>query len=421
MAISKVLHMKQAKSGYKAKHLANGLSYIMNPEKTGGGRYISGSGCIPENALAQMLETKRHFGKEDKRQGYHFIISFEEGEVTEENAFQVMGQFVEEYLGKDFEAVYAVHNDTDHIHGHLIFNSVRCTDGRKYDYPKGEWEYRIQPLVNRLCKEHGLSVLNMEEVEKKRKRRREGRKEEKALGSKISENGHRLYQDSQWDEVQEAEFFYIFIPYRNRHLTRHQKECFLRKYRAGKIHSNPKTREYKASCQALKRLQEEYLFWAEHGIQSRTDIQQAVRQAKERLQDIRVRKKKLAEEKRQYQEVFLLLEELEGCELEAELYQERYPEFSKEYQKYQKICSQLDELGVPLAEARRLELYFQTELDKLDNVRKELLKQKRIALRLEAKLCRQDLKQKEQDYLEKDHKGWGCRMTDRPEQSGRAH
>ena len=78
-------------------------------------------------ALSQMVDTKRHFGKLDKRQGYHFILSFEEDEVSEEEAFQVVGEFVTEFLGKDFEAVYAVHNDTDHIHGHIIFNSVRCT------------------------------------------------------------------------------------------------------------------------------------------------------------------------------------------------------------------------------------------------------------------------------------------------------
>ena len=173
MAITKILHMKQAKSGYMAKHLANGLKYIMDPDKTEGGRYVSGSNCIPENALAQMLETKRHFGKLDKRQGYHFIISFEEEDITEETAFEVVGQFVKEYLGPDFEAVYAIHNDTDHIHGHIIFNSVRCTNGYKYDCPKGEWEHRIQPLVNRLCEEHGLSTLDMEEVREK------GRNEEK--------------------------------------------------------------------------------------------------------------------------------------------------------------------------------------------------------------------------------------------------
>ena len=171
MAITKCLHMKQAKTGYPAKHLANGLRYIMNPEKTEHGRYVCGHNCIPEQALSQMVDTKRHFGKLDKRQGYHFILSFEEDEVSEEEAFQVVGEFVTEFLGKDFEAVYAVHNDTDHIHGHIIFNSVRCTTGYKYDYKNRDWENIIQPLTNRICKEHGLSVLDLEKVKEKRKQK----------------------------------------------------------------------------------------------------------------------------------------------------------------------------------------------------------------------------------------------------------
>lgn len=65
MAITKCLHMKQAKTGYPAKHLANGLRYIMNPEKTEHGRYVCGHNCIPEQALSQMVDTKRHFGKLD--------------------------------------------------------------------------------------------------------------------------------------------------------------------------------------------------------------------------------------------------------------------------------------------------------------------------------------------------------------------
>ena len=210
MAITKILHMKQAKSGYMAKHLANGLKYIMDPDKTEGGRYVSGSNCIPENALAQMLETKRHFGKLDKRQGYHFIISFEEEDITEETAFEVVGQFVKEYLGPDFEAVYTIHNDTDHIHGHIIFNSVRCTNGYKYDCPKGEWEHRIQPLVNRLCEEHGLSTLDMEEVREKRKKRREGIKEEPKKQKALSERNQRIKRDVD-RAVQDADTYEEFL------------------------------------------------------------------------------------------------------------------------------------------------------------------------------------------------------------------
>lgn len=410
MAISKMLHMKQAKSGYPAKHLANGLQYIMDSKKTGGGRYISGNGCIPENALAQMLETKRHFGKKDKRQAYHFILSFEKGEVTEETAFQVMGQFVEEYLGADYEAVYAVHNDTDHIHGHLIFNSVRCTDGRKYDYPKGEWEYRIQPLVNRLCKERGLSVLDMEAIKKKRERGGKRDVKKKVPGGTRAEGCYEFQSDLSRGEVRNTELFYIFIPYYNRHLTRHQKECFMRKYRAGKHTGHPKTRAYKASCQALKRLQEEYLFWSEHGIQTREDLLRTVGQAEERLTEIRARKKKLAAGKRQHQETFHLLKELEACEMEAELYQEGHPEFSKEYRQYQDICRKLEESGITLASARRLERDFQAESENLEAARRAAWKEKRIARRLEEKVCRKEERQKTRSDPERNYKGLSGRV-----------
>lgn len=452
MAITKILHMKQAKSGYMAKHLANGLKYIMDPDKTEGGRYVSSSNCIPENALAQMLETKRHFGKLDKRQGYHFIISFEEEDITEETAFEVVGQFVKEYLGPDFEAVYAIHNDTDHIHGHIIFNSVRCTNGYKYDCPKGEWEHRIQPLVNRLCEEHGLSTLDMEEVREKRKKRREGIKEEPKKQKALSERNQRIKRDvdravqdadtyeefleilgymgyelsgkkhlalreigaerarridlfgeeyteemlrcriekppvpAQQEDRKEAELLYIYIPYRNRHLTRHQKECFIRKYRAGKIHKSSTSWEYKSSLQALKRLQEEYIFWAEHDIRSIEGLSDAKMAASERMKEVREKKRELEEEKKPYQAVLHLLEELEPLQMEAELYKEGYPEFSGEFLAYEAVCRKLEGLGYSVPDARRTEAYFQTRTQALEEEKRQAIKEKRVAERLLSKV-----------------------------------
>ena len=65
------------------------------------------------------------------------IISFAEGEVDAETAFKIIGKFAEEYLGKDYEAVYSVHDNTEHIHGHIIFNSVSFLTGKKFRYEKG--------------------------------------------------------------------------------------------------------------------------------------------------------------------------------------------------------------------------------------------------------------------------------------------
>lgn len=452
MAISKILYMKQAKSGYMAKHLANGLKYIMAPEKTEGGRYVSGNNCIPENALEQMLETKRHFGKMDKRQGYHLIISFGEEELTEITAFETVGEFVKEYLSSDYEAVYAIHNDTDHIHGHIVFNSVRCTDGYKYDYPKGEWENRIQPLVNRLCEERGLSVLDMEEVKEKRRQRQESVSESGTSEKKLSGRNLRIKRDVDQavkdadtyeeflellkcmgyelsgrrhlavretgakrcrrldslgeeyteemlrlritglpvlecqEEIQEEKLFYVFIPYRNRHLTRHQKECFIRKYRAGKISTRSQAWTYRASLRALKNLQDEYVFWTKHHICSREDIRQVRWSAEKKQQDIRYAKRKLAKQKKSYQTILDLLRDLETYEMEAGLYKEGYPEFSGEFQEYKKICGRLASYGCSVSDARKIESYFRAEFQKLEDQRKNALKEKRTAENLEKKV-----------------------------------
>lgn len=176
MAISKILHMGCAKSGFKAKHLANAISYITKDYKTENGMYVSGYNCLPETALKQMLNTKRRYNKMEGRQGYHIIISFEEAAdtVDKDIAMEIIGKFVKEYLGKEFEAVYALHDDTEHIHGHIVFNSVRCIgEGKKYDYRNGDWEKFIQPLVNSICEEYHMATLDLDKVRENRRKKKE--------------------------------------------------------------------------------------------------------------------------------------------------------------------------------------------------------------------------------------------------------
>lgn len=162
MAISKILYIGDCGRGYAGKHLRQAIDYILEPEKTGQGQWIGGINCQPYKAYEQMKQTKKQFSKMDKRQGYHLILSFVEGEVDQETAFKIAKKFVEEYLGGSYEAVYAIHDNTDHIHGHIIFNSVNFIDGRKFRYEKGDWAKFIQPLTNRLCQEYGLSTINIE-------------------------------------------------------------------------------------------------------------------------------------------------------------------------------------------------------------------------------------------------------------------
>lgn len=161
MAISKILYIKDCGSSYNGKHLKQAINYITVKEKTGNGRFVAGLNSQPEFAYEQMKETKVKFGKLDGRQGYHLIISFEEGEVDAQTAFEIVGRCAKEYIGNGYEAVYSVHNNTDHIHGHILFNSVNFQTGRKYRYEKGDWARGIQPITNRICQEYGLSTIKI--------------------------------------------------------------------------------------------------------------------------------------------------------------------------------------------------------------------------------------------------------------------
>ena len=74
----------------------------------------------------------------------------------------VLEHFAKDVLGDDYEAVYAVHTDREHMHGHLIWNSVSMTTGKKYNSPKGNWKNHLQPITNKYCDELGLSIMPAE-------------------------------------------------------------------------------------------------------------------------------------------------------------------------------------------------------------------------------------------------------------------
>ena len=163
MAITKILNIMESEGRNPASHLKNALEYIQNPDKTEECVLVGGINCLPDTAFEQMEETKNIFNKTGKRQGYHVIISFSpEEKVTAEQAMYVLEHFAKDVLGDDYEAVYAVHTDREHMHGHLIWNSVSMTTGKKYNSPKSNWKNHLQPITNKYCDELGLSIMPAE-------------------------------------------------------------------------------------------------------------------------------------------------------------------------------------------------------------------------------------------------------------------
>ena len=163
MAITKILNIKESEGRNPATHLKNALEYIQNPDKTEECVRVGGINCLPDTAFEQMEETKNIFHKTGKRQRYHVIISFStEEKVTSEQAMYVLEHFAKDVLGDDYEAVYAVHTDREHMHGRLIWNSVSMTTGKKYNSPKNNWKNHLQPITNKYCDELGLAIMPAE-------------------------------------------------------------------------------------------------------------------------------------------------------------------------------------------------------------------------------------------------------------------
>ena len=150
MAITKIL----ARKG----RLDVGIRYVLNGDKTQEQILTARLNCDPGHECRQILETKRAVGKEGGVQYYHLIQSFQPGEVTPELALEIAWEFAEEHL-PGYQTVIGVHVDKEHIHAHILFNSVNADTGEKYHSNAQSYYRQIRAISDRLCRERGLSVL----------------------------------------------------------------------------------------------------------------------------------------------------------------------------------------------------------------------------------------------------------------------
>ena len=109
-------------------------------------------------AKSQMKQTRELFSKNDGIQAHHVIQSFKPNEVTPEKANQV-GLELAEKLAKDHEVAVYTHADKDHIHNHIVINSVNFETGKKYQAHGNEAIERARSLSDEVCKNHDLSIV----------------------------------------------------------------------------------------------------------------------------------------------------------------------------------------------------------------------------------------------------------------------
>ena len=137
--------------------LGDAVDYICNPVKAG---FQTAINCTLDNAFVQMQETKRRWDKCGGILGYHIVHSYAPGEVTPEQAHEAGVEFAQRLLGDKYEAVVCTHTDRDHLHCHIVFNSVSFMDGKKYRSDFKSYFHDLRDTSNAVSREHGFSVID---------------------------------------------------------------------------------------------------------------------------------------------------------------------------------------------------------------------------------------------------------------------
>jgi len=162
-----IIHFINSKT-QTAGGMKNVLAYVTRTEKTQSEdkQYVTALNCSASTAYNEMLATKNAYHKNSGRMYYHLVQSFPKGDDTSpELAHRIAVELVEKAFGK-YECVVATHIDREHIHSHIVFNSVSFEDGRKY-HSNGNTVQELMDLSDEICMRYGVAVLNRQQQKKK--------------------------------------------------------------------------------------------------------------------------------------------------------------------------------------------------------------------------------------------------------------
>ena len=170
--IERVVGKKEKKgkrTSYKtAAHMKNIIKYILGENKTdanliGSVNLIDKNNAFNEFVLTKMTFNKMPKSKQDtsKRMVVHFVQSFDpkDKNITPELAKKIADEFASSIYFKEFQMVYAVHMDKDHIHTHFVINTTNIADGKAWQQTAEELE-AMKQLSDKIALSHGVNIIN---------------------------------------------------------------------------------------------------------------------------------------------------------------------------------------------------------------------------------------------------------------------
>ena len=145
--------------------LSRALDYIEDSGKTALDDEVilqSAINCTLETCYQDMQHTKERFGKPGGVVGYHIVHSYAPGETTPEQAHEAGVEFAQRLLGDKYQAVVCTHVNKEHLHCHIVFNSVSFVDGKKYRNTFKDYFEDIRGISNEVSRKYGFSVIQPE-------------------------------------------------------------------------------------------------------------------------------------------------------------------------------------------------------------------------------------------------------------------
>ena len=103
----------------------------------------------------EMAETTNRSGKNHGTRVRHTIISFgDRDHATVEKAKKV-AESACDYYGGDYQVVAAIHQNTEHLHIHMIMNTTDIHTGKKYQGKKKDY-FAFENHIRKTAKRHGM-------------------------------------------------------------------------------------------------------------------------------------------------------------------------------------------------------------------------------------------------------------------------
>ena len=370
-------------------------------------------------AFKEMSRTKERFGKTEGVLGYHIIQSFKPGEITADKCHELGRKLAEELFGDRFQIVVGTHLNKQHLHNHIIINSVSFVDGKKLRFNKKSF-YELQKAANEISRQEGLSVIEPKNKGKNYKEWQAEKEGKPTVRSQIRDDidqvikesynystflanlerkGYtvkesptrtytaikppfgkryirlnslgenytkekiieRLYAQNSWQKkvkVERRKYYPQKLPKRRKKITGIQA-LYLRYVYMLKLNKQPKGRISRYLWEDIRKFEDykkDYVYLRKHNITSKGELLEKIAELKAEMEELKEERKPMYEQKRR-----------EKDESKQEEIKQRIAELNLDLKEMRKDCTRCERI---IANLNRLHLEQEEEKESKQKVRR---------------------------------------------------